>query len=127
MERARRRVEAVAPVAPGTAVPGAAEPESGEGGRERGFVSLRLWQNSVRERVKRNYSFPGTFPPGLRARVRIAVDRGGTFLSAELVESSGNGRFDNLVCLAAVRNTRYPPLPKAVEEDTHTFFLTCTP
>jgi TonB family protein len=91
------------------------------------LLALRLFHNAVRERVKPNYSFPGTFPPTLKARVRVVVGRDGTQRSAELIESSGNARFDTLVCLAAIRRSRLPPLPDAVEGDTLTLTLTCSP
>lgn len=92
-----------------------------------GLLALRLFQNAVRERVKPNYSFPGTFPPALKARVRVVVERDGTQRSAELIESSGNTRFDTLVCLAAIRRSRLPPIPAAVKGDTLTLTLTCSP
>jgi TonB family protein len=95
--------------------------------RDQGLISLRLFQNTVRERVKKNYTFPGTFPEQLRARVRVVIDRSGKLRTAELVEGSGNDRFDKLVCLAAIRSAKYPPLPDTVEGDTHTLFLTCSP
>lgn len=90
-------------------------------------MSLRLFHNAVRERVQKNYSFPGTFPPHLRTRVRLVVARDGSERSAEIVQSSGNERFDQLVCLAAIRNSRFPPVPDAVPGDTVTMTLTCSP
>jgi TonB family protein len=95
--------------------------------REQSLMSLRLFQNTVRERVKKNYTFPGSFSEDLRARVRVVLERSGKLKSAELLESSGNDRFDKLVCLAAIRNANYPPVPASVEGDTHTLFLTCSP
>ena len=50
---------------------------------EKSIVSLRLFQNTVRERVKKNYTFPGTFPEDLRARVRVIIERSGKLRSAE--------------------------------------------
>jgi TonB family protein len=94
---------------------------------EQSLLSLRLFQNTVRERVKQSYTFPGSFPEDLHARVRVVLERSGRLQAAELVESSGNERFDNLVCLAAIRNAKYPPLPASVEGATHTLFLTCSP
>lgn len=95
--------------------------------KDNSLISLRLFQNTVRERVKKNYTFPGSFPENLRARVRVEIERSGALRSLELVEPSGNDRFDKLVCLAAIRNAKFPPLPSGIEGDTHTLFLTCSP
>jgi hypothetical protein len=95
--------------------------------REKSLVNLRLFQNTVRERVKQNYTFPGAFPEHLRARVKVVLDRQGRLLSADLVQDSGDERFDALVCLNAIRNAKYPPLPDGIEGETHTLFLTCSP
>jgi hypothetical protein len=91
------------------------------------LLALRLFHNAVRERVQPNYSFPGTFPPTLKARVRVVLGRDGAQRATELIESSGDSRFDTLVCLAAIRRSRLPPLPAAVEGDTLTLTLTCSP
>ncbi len=95
--------------------------------RERSLINLRLFQYTVRERVKKNYTFPGSFPEDLHARAKVVLERSGRLQSAELVESSGNDRFDKLVCMAAIRNAKYPPVPDGVEGDTHTLYLTCSP
>jgi TonB family protein len=95
--------------------------------RDKSLINLRLFQNTVRERVKKSYTFPGTFSGGLRARVRVVLERSGKLRSVDLVEGSGNDRFDKLVCVAAIRNAKYPPLPDGMEGDTHTLFLTCSP
>jgi len=123
LELLKRKVEQMklqieTPAAPQRGVQ-EAEPDS--------LMSLRLFHNAVRERVQKNYSFPGTFPPYLRTRVRLVLARDGTERSAEIVQSSGNERFDRLVCLAAIRNSRFPPVPAAVRGDTVTMTLTCSP
>ena len=117
VEQLKLQVETQAPSKPGTT----------ETTEEDVGLGLRLFYNSIRERVQKNYSFPGTFPPSLKARVRVVIARDGTQRSAQIVQSSGNERFDNLVCLAAIRNSRLPPVPSSVEGDTVTVTLTCSP
>ncbi len=123
MERLKQKVEQlklqVEPVPTARSAAGQSDPKS--------LLALRLFHNTVRERVQSNYSFPGTFPPALKARVRVVVARDGTQRSLELIESSGNTRFDTLVCLAAIRRSHLPPVPASVEGDTVTLTLTCSP
>ena len=122
MDRLRNKVEQLKlQVEPQAPKPGVTEPEEDSG------LGLRLFFNAVRERVQKNYSFPGTFPPTLKARVRVVVARDGTQRSAQIIQSSGNVRFDNLVCLAAIRNSKLPPVPDSVEGETVTVTLTCSP
>jgi hypothetical protein len=91
------------------------------------LLALRLFHNTVRERVQKNYSFPGSFPSTLQARVRVVVGRDGTKRSVELIQSSGDSRFDSLVCLAAIRNSRLPRVPDPVQGESVTLLLTCSP
>jgi TonB family protein len=123
LDRLRNKVEQlklqVEPQAPQKA--GVSEPEVDSG------LGLRLFFNTVRERVQKNYSFPGSFPKTLKARVRVVVARDGTQQSAQIIQSSGDERFDNLVCLAAIRNSRLPRVPDAVEGETVTVTLSCSP
>ena len=96
-------------------------------GTERNLLSLRLYSNRVREEVKKRFTFPGTFDPGLRTRVRVVLLRDGTVQSTEIIESSGNNRFDKLVCLAAITRAEIPEFPGNIEEDTLTLHFTCSP
>ncbi len=100
---------------------------STEEAQTQSMISLRLYQNTVRERVQEAYTFPGSFPARLKARVRVIVDRSGKQRSVELIASSGNVRFDRQVCMAAARKAKLPPLPDAVEGDTLALNLICTP
>jgi TonB family protein len=127
MERLRSKVrtldlqvEAAPPERPATAAAPA---------REQNVLALRLYSNRVREAVKEQYAFPGGFAPGLRTRVRVTLNRDGSVRAMEILESSGNDRFDRLVCLAAIRNAQIPPVPKAVEGegDTLRLHFTCSP
>lgn len=112
--------------APATAGTPAEEP--GTGG-ERNVLSLRIYTNRVREAVKKQYAFPGGFSPSLRTRVRVQLNRDGSVRKAEVLESSGNERFDRLVCLAAIHKANIPPVPKKIEGqgDSLTLYFTCSP
>jgi len=96
-------------------------------GRERNLLSLRLYSNRVREEVQKSFTFPGAFEAGLRTRVRVLLNRDGEVKSTEIVESSGNDRFDQLVCLAAISRADIPEFPQNIEEDTLTLHFTCSP
>ncbi|HEX9844017.1 MAG TPA: TonB C-terminal domain-containing protein [bacterium] len=97
--------------------------------RERNVLSLRMYSNRVREAVKEQYTFPGSFDASLRARVRVVLNRDGSVRGTELLESSGNERFDRLVCMSAFNNARIPPVPQNIEGegDTLTLYFTCSP
>jgi TonB family protein len=114
------QVEMAPPVAPGTTTPRPV-------GRERNLLSLRVYTNRVREAVKEQYTFPGGFPATLRTRVRVELHRDGTVGKAEILESSGNDRFDSLVCLAAIDKAKIPAIPPEIEEETLTLHFTCSP
>lgn len=96
---------------------------------ERNLLSLRLYANRVREAVKEQYTFPGGFPANLLTRVRVVLLRDGSVLRAELLETSGDTRFDNLVCLAAINKVKIPPIPVEIdtEDDTLTLHFSCSP
>jgi len=111
-----------------TAPPGAQRPTPVPGA-ERNVLSLRMYSNRVREAVKEHYTFPGAFDASLRTRVRVELNRDGTVRSAEILESSGNERFDRLVCLAAFHKAEIPPIPRgiAAERNSLTLYFTCSP
>lgn len=96
---------------------------------ERNLLSLRMYKNRVREAVKEQYTFPGGFPANLLTRVRVVLLRDGSVQRAELLESSGNTRFDNLVCLAAINKAKIPAIPLEIdaEDDTLTLHFSCSP
>lgn len=112
-------VEAAPPAGPSRPVPAT----------ERNVLSFRVYSNRVREAVKEQYTFPGGFPAGLRTRVKLVLNRDGTVRSAEVMDSSGNERFDRLVCLAAFSKARIPAVPRTVDPDSDslTLFFTCSP
>ena len=86
-----------------------------------------MFSNSVREAVKENYTFPGGFPPELRTRVRVVLHRDGSVKYARILQSSGNKRFDQLVCLASIHKARFPHVPAEVEGMEVPFNITCAP
>ncbi|MDH4246414.1 MAG: TonB C-terminal domain-containing protein [Deltaproteobacteria bacterium] len=125
LERVRERVRGLElRVEPATS---AANPLTGPAQREQSLLALRLYTNRVREAVKENYSFPGGFPPELRTRVRVVLNRDGTVKEARMQQSSGNERFDTLVCLASIHKARFPHVPVEVEGEAIPFNITCTP
>jgi len=115
LEEVRRRVQSLElrveqPAGPVEA-PGASAMSS--------VVSLRAYQNRVQAAVKERYTFPGTFPPQLTARVRVVLERDGTPRSIEMLTPSGNERFDYAVLLT-LRSTKFPPVPDEVAGETIT-------
>ena len=94
---------------------------------ERNLLALRLYRNRVREAVKEQFTFPGGFALNMPTRVRVELERNGTIRLARVIESSGDTRFDNLVCMKAIHNAKMPPIPKDVEEDVLTLHFTCSP
>ena len=94
---------------------------------EQSLFALRLFNNKVREAVKENYTFPGGFSENLRTRVMVTLNRDGSVRETKILESSGNERFDRLVCLASINKARYPHVPDEVEGDSMKLTITCTP
>jgi len=130
MEQLRSKVRQINLQVEATPATGPARPTpESQPGAERNVLSLRLYANRVREAVKEQYTFPGGFDPSLRTRVRVVLNRDGSVRSTELLESSGNERFDRLVCLGAFNKARIPPVPQGIEGDGETLTLnfTCYP
>ncbi len=94
---------------------------------KRGVLALRIFTNRVREQIKQNYGFPGEFSPNLRTIVQVVVGRDGSKQHIQLVHSSGNARFDRLVCLNRIRDAKFPPIPADVQKDSVRLTLTCRP
>lgn len=93
----------------------------------RGFrLSLRIYQNQLQEEIKRRYTFPGSFDPNLRARVRLTITRDGKVAKTEILQSSGNEPFDLAVRLTLQR-VKFPPIPETIEGETVTQVITFTP
>lgn len=134
MEKLRQRVKAVelevnaSKSAPAAAPSGGVSAPSSE---DRSLLALNIFRNRVWEAVKKYYTFPGGFAPDLKTRIRLVLNRDGTAQNVKILESSGNPRFDNLVCLAAVhqavKNHKIPPIPSDIQSDTLTFNITCAP
>jgi TonB family protein len=100
-----------APAAPGAAT-GLGDPT-----RPPNPLALRRYQARIQERVKQNYTFPGGFDAALAARVLVVIARDGSKQKIEIIQSSGNERFDYAVMLT-LRGTEFPPLPKEIEGET---------
>lgn len=125
IDRARERVQAlklevkfIAPTKSTTSEP-----------RERNLLSLRRYSKAVGRAVQKNYSFPGSggFKSTLRARVRLSHDRNGQVQEVEVLESSGNKIFDQVVCRSRLFNTKFPPAPDDVPDDPLVWLFTCKP
>ncbi|HKJ22356.1 MAG TPA: TonB family protein [Gammaproteobacteria bacterium] len=80
-------------------------------------LSLRRYQEQIRQAVQANYTFPGGFPPDLHVRARVTISRDGTVQHAEILESSGNEQFDYAVLLT-LRGAKLPPIPDEIEGET---------
>ncbi len=102
-----------APAVPGTTT-GLGDPS-----RPRNPLALRRYQARIQERVKQNYTFPGGFEGALAARVLVVIARDGSKRNIEIIQSSGNERFDYAVMLT-LRGTEFPPLPDEIEGETLT-------
>ncbi|MDR9414572.1 MAG: cell envelope integrity protein TolA, partial [Spiribacter sp.] len=63
---------------------------------------------AIRQKINRAWSRPPGIPEGLSAVVAVRLGPGGTVLSAEVVESSGNAAFDRSAERAVLRAD---PLP----------------
>jgi hypothetical protein len=94
---------------------------------ERNLLALRLYKNRVREAVKEQFTFPGGFALNTPTRVRVELERDGSIRQARVIESSGDTRFDNLVCMKAIHNAKMPPIPRDVEEDLLILHFICSP
>jgi len=125
LDKLREKVQSLQiefePVEKGTAGTGMAAPDSASS-----MISLRIYQNRLQEAIKRNYKFPGNFPDGLQARVRVTINRDGSVTALEIAESSGNKQFDYAAMLA-LRRAKFPPLPDSVENDTLTQVILFSP
>ncbi|MBI3991805.1 MAG: TonB C-terminal domain-containing protein [Candidatus Lambdaproteobacteria bacterium] len=86
-------------------------------GGPRNPLALRRYQSRIQEEVQRNYTFPGDFPPGLVARVRVVIARNGDKLQMEIIQTSGDERFDYTVLLT-LRGAQFPPIPPEIGGDT---------
>ncbi len=90
-------------------------------------LAWRLYLEDIGQRVRDNYDFPAKFSPQLRAVVRLRLAGDGSKQEIALTSSSGNQRFDQLVCLARIHNTSFPPLPRQFSAKSAVLVWTCTP
>ena len=113
LQALREKVQKLELTVESTPAQGAAPATSGP----RNPLALRRYQSSIQEEVKRNYTFPGDFPPGLTARVRVVIARNGDKLQMEIIQSSGDERFDYTVLLT-LRGAQFPPIPEEIAGET---------
>ncbi|MCZ6628976.1 MAG: TonB family protein [SAR324 cluster bacterium] len=89
-------------------------------------ISLRMYLNRVQEAIMENYSFPGGFKEGLWVRMRLTILRDGTISKMEILESSGDARFDYAAKIA-LRRTKLPDIPQGIEGESITQVIKFTP
>lgn len=90
------------------------------------FLSLRKYQAQAQVEIQRNYKFPGSFPKHLKTRVRVVINRKGKVLSVEILDPSGNERFDYAAKLT-LRSTRFPSIPSDIKGETLTQTIIFSP
>ncbi|MEE8433518.1 MAG: TonB C-terminal domain-containing protein [bacterium] len=128
MERTRERVQTLKLDIQATPPLPKISPISPSAG-ERNLVSLRRYSNSVARAVKKDYTFPGSggFKSSLRARMRLAINRDGSVRSIDILESSGNRTFDQVVCRSKIFKAKMPPVPEEIPDDPLVLMITCKP
>ena len=89
--------------------------------------ALRKYSLAVRRAVKKNYNFPGRFPDGLQGRVKITLNSDKSVNRIDLLESSGNRNFDQLVCRSIIFKTNMPPIPPVLSDGPVIIMITCKP
>ena len=90
-------------------------PASGTAG-SRASVLPEIFKNRIRERVKKNYTFPGGVPDCPPVRFRVTIEKNGALSQMEMLGSSGNEQCD-FAARHAVRTAQFPPLPETLAED----------
>ena len=128
MERAKERVQTLKLDIQATPPLHKKTPDSPSVG-ERNLVLIRQYSNSVARAVKKDYTFPGSggFKSSLRARMRLAINRDGSVRSIDILESSGNSTFDQVVCRSKIFKAKMPPLPEGISDDPLVLMITCKP
>ena len=128
MDQARERVRTLKLDIQATPPAAKRSPISPSAG-ERNLVSLRRYSRSVARAVKKDYTFPGSggFKSSLRARMRLSVNRDGSIRSIDILESSGNRTFDQVVCRSKIFRTKMPPVPDEIPDDPVILMITCKP
>lgn len=89
-------------------------------------LANRRYRSGLQGRVKEQHTYPADFPCGIEALVQIELARDGTLLASELLESSGDERYD-LAVRQTIRATEYAPVPPEISGETYTAKLRFTP
>lgn len=116
VERLSLRIEESAPAPPEARAPLAPAAQQAE---RSSLLAFRKYQGQVQSVVKQSYTYPGGFDPRLTVRVRVVIGRDGLQRSVEVLQSSGDSRFDYAVQLT-LRSSRFPPIPEEVPGETIT-------
>ncbi len=114
LERARGQVRELEQSLP-PALPAQREPEVLQQNPLAQLV-WRRYRNGIQGRMKDNYTYPAGFSCGIEARMGITIARDGTQLASELLQSSGDERFDYAVQLTT-RRTEHPTVPAEIPDD----------
>ena len=90
---------------------------------------LRRFSKELAKAVKKEYTFPGSggFKSGLRTRARVAFNQDGSVRSIDILESSGNRTFDQVVCRSNISKVKMPPVPEWVPLDRLVRMMICKP
>lgn len=89
-------------------------------------LARRRYRNGIQSRVRDNHTYPAEFSCGIEAVVRITLARDGALVGSQLLQTSGDSRYDYAVDLT-IRATRFQPLPDELPGDTFTENLRFTP
>jgi TonB family protein len=89
-------------------------------------LARRRYRNGVGTRVRENHTYPADFPCGIEGVWSITIDRDGTLLASELLQSSGDARYDYAVQLT-IRATDFAPIPEEVPGNSLQETLRFTP
>jgi len=89
-------------------------------------LARRRYRNGLQSRVRDNHSYPAEFSCGIEAIMRITLARDGSLVGSQLLQSSGDSRYDYAVDLT-IRATHFQALPDELPGDTYTENLRFTP
>jgi TonB family protein len=89
-------------------------------------LARRRYRMGIQSRVRDNHTYPAEFSCGIEAVVRITLARDGSLAGSQLLQSSGDSRYDYAVDLT-IRATHFQPLPDELPGDTFTENLRFTP
>ena len=86
----------------------------------------RRYRSGIGTRVRENHTYPADFPCGIETVMSITIGRDGALLASELLQSSGDARYDYAVQLT-IRATVFASLPEEIPGNTLQETLRFTP